>query len=64
MLNDVTFKHVSTVENSADLATRGKPPDELSLMWWNGPSWLSQPMQLWPNSKTPELDTKFQQTER
>ena len=60
MLNDVTFKHVPTEENSADVATRGRPPNELSSMWWNGPSWLSQPMQLWPNSKTPELDTKLQ----
>ena len=50
-----------TEENSAYMATRGKPPDELSSMWWNGPSWLSQPMQLWPNSKTPELDTKLQE---
>jgi len=60
-LNDVTFKHVPTEDNAADMATRGKPPNELSSMWWNGPTWLSLPIQQWPNSKTPELNSTLQQ---
>jgi len=33
VFNDVTFKHVPTKDNAADMATRGKPPNELSSMW-------------------------------
>ena len=43
------------------MATRGQPPSELSSMWWNGPSWLTQPEQQWPDSKTPALDSNTQQ---
>ena len=32
MLKDVIFKNVPTEENSADLATRGKPPNEHELV--------------------------------
>ena len=57
----VTFRHIPSEENPADLATRGKPPSELSSVWWNGPSWLSQPKQQWPDSKIPALDNSLQQ---
>ena len=51
------FRYISTQENPADLATRGKVPSELnSSIWWNGPPWLSKPESLWPESKFPELD--------
>ena len=30
-------------------------------MWSNGPSWLSLPMQQWPNSKTLELDASLEE---
>ena len=56
-LEKVTFKHVSSEDNPADLATRGKSPIELSSsIWWNGPHWLKQPDDQWPNSKTPEVN--------
>ena len=33
------FKHVSSEDNPADLATRGKHPKELtSSIWWMGPT--------------------------
>ena len=53
----VTFKHVPSEDNPADLATRGKSPRELSSsIWWNGPHWLKESEEQWPNSKTPEVD--------
>ena len=33
----VTFRHILSEQNPAYLATRGKPPSELSSLWWNGP---------------------------
>ena len=43
-LKEVTFKHVSSEDNPADLATRGKSPRELtSSIWWMGPTWLKKP---------------------
>ena len=42
-LEEVTFKHVSSEDNPADLATRGKSPKELtSSIWWMGPTWLKK----------------------
>ncbi|XP_044582991.1 uncharacterized protein LOC123264009 [Cotesia glomerata] len=37
--------------NPADCATRGLTPSELinHSLWWNGPSWLAQPAESWPN---------------
>ena len=60
-LEGVTFRHIPSEQNPADMATRGQPPSELSSMWWNGPSWLTQPEQQWPDSKTPALDSNTQQ---
>ena len=57
----VVFKHLSSEQNLADLATRGKPPSELTSMWWNGPSWLNQPEKQWPDQKTPAIDINHQQ---
>ena len=57
LLEGTVFRYISTQENPADLATRGKAPSELnSSIWWNGPPWLSKPESLWPESKFPELD--------
>ena len=38
------WSHVPTLENPADLASRGVAAGELkrSKLWWNGPSWLSE----------------------
>jgi len=55
-LEGLTFAHVASNDNPADMATRGKPPDELSTsMWWKGPPWLASPNQLWPNHE-PVMD--------
>ena len=57
----VAFKHIPSDQNPADWATRGKPPSELTSMWWNGPSWLNEPDKQWPDGKTPALDINHQQ---
>uniref|UniRef100_A0A1I7X854 Bestrophin homolog n=1 Tax=Heterorhabditis bacteriophora TaxID=37862 RepID=A0A1I7X854_HETBA len=41
-------------DNPADIITRGMIPEELvdSKLWWNGPSWLLQSKDLWPDNTT------------
>ena len=54
-LEGATFKHVSSEDNPADMATRGKCPKELtSSTWWMGPTWLKYPEKRWPVFKIPE----------
>ena len=49
-LPKVCFKYVSTEENPADLATRGKTLQELSIsIWWKGPHWLVDHEKEWPD---------------
>lgn len=47
------WKHVKTDDNPADLGTRGCSPQELidSELWWHGPTWLTQSMELWPKPR-------------
>ncbi|XP_075163040.1 uncharacterized protein LOC142235664 [Haematobia irritans] len=47
------WRHVPTIENPADLATRGVTPLELkaSTLWWEGPPWLKGPESYWPVNK-------------
>ncbi|XP_011169784.3 uncharacterized protein LOC105202802 [Solenopsis invicta] len=42
------WNHVGTKENPADLVSRGSDARELcdSLLWWNGPSWLKNHIQV------------------
>ena len=57
-LAGVMFAHVSSKDNPADIATRGMSPDELlTSIWWNGPLWLSKPVQQWPESEHLESDS-------
>ena len=57
LLEGLTFRYIPTQEKPADLATRGKSPSELtSSLWWNGPTWLSEPQSQWPEPKVPEFD--------
>lgn len=43
---------VPTDENPADLASRGIMPNYLQAqrLWWQGPDWLQQETERWPNS--------------
>ena len=52
-LEGVKFAHVISTDNPADMATRGKSPEELSSsIWWNGPIWLTISNQQWPDHET------------
>lgn len=46
------WRHIRTVENPADLLSRGMDPSQLpgTMLWWHGPTWLSQPQERWPRS--------------
>lgn len=45
------WRHVSGSQNPADCASRGLFPHELleHPLWWNGPDWLKQSPDEWPN---------------
>ena len=43
----ITWRHVPTEKNPADVGSRGGEVSKLTTLWWRGPSWLSQP-QDWP----------------
>ncbi len=53
LLPDVTWRHVPTSSNPADLASRGvRAPDlAMSALWWSGPPWLSLHPSQWPATK-------------
>ncbi|XP_026829094.1 uncharacterized protein LOC113562802 [Ooceraea biroi] len=44
------WQYVSTLDNSADCASRGLISDELIShpLWWHGPPWLSLSKEAWP----------------
>ncbi len=44
------WRHVNGLENPADCASRGIFPSELvnHALWWNGPEWLKQTSEHWP----------------
>lgn len=46
-----SWSHIKSEENPADLASRGLMPDEIANceLWWQGPPWLKQPREMWPN---------------
>ena len=52
----ITWRHVPTKENPADLGSRGGQVDD-SKLWWQGPQWLSD-KEKWPTdivtNRTPE----------
>jgi len=50
LTSSVEWRHVSSLENPADLVSRGQMPDEfLNSTWWqNGPNWLYRPQSYWP----------------
>ena len=40
-LTDATWSYVPTKENPSDFGTRGSAPGKLKVLWFKGPSWLS-----------------------
>ena len=44
------WRHIPTREDPADCASRGMMGNEIDSksLWWNGPSWLSQNKEKWP----------------
>ena len=56
----ITWRHVPTQENPADLGSRGGQVDD-SKLWWQGPEWLSD-KEKWPTdivtSRTHESQTE------
>ncbi|XP_023314139.1 uncharacterized protein LOC111693556 [Trichogramma pretiosum] len=58
-LPDACWRHVRTMDNPADCATRGLSPLELSAfpLWWNGPSWLLDEEATWPASVIPSSES-------
>ncbi|XP_055856101.1 uncharacterized protein LOC129919272 [Episyrphus balteatus] len=52
-----SWNHVSSSDNPADCASRGLLPKDLMdyKMWWNGPEWLSQDFDKWPNHREIEV---------
>lgn len=53
------WRYVPTKENPADCASRGISPSNLNNfdLWWNGPTWLRQPKEAWPNQKNLQHST-------
>jgi hypothetical protein len=55
--NPSEWHHCPGKDNPADLATRGITATELmrSEIWWNGASWLSENVKMWPNETTSKI---------
>ena len=51
--NPSQWQHVSTIENPADICTRGASPRQLAedAKWWEGPDWLKESHDHWPKMK-------------
>lgn len=52
LLPPENWRYVSTLQNPADVATRGITPGELadSTLWWSGPKWLASLHSSWLES--------------
>jgi len=61
----VTWRHVPSQSNPADLISRGVEPTALSTstLWWKGPQWLVQQQSRWPttevNTPTDNLEVRY-----
>nr|CAD2195452.1 unnamed protein product [Meloidogyne enterolobii] len=56
--NGIKFGYVNTIDNPADIATRGIMASELEKchIWWEGPDWLKRPENNWPNELNFEIE--------
>ncbi len=50
LLPDITWRHISSNNNPADLLSRGVTATHLQVnnLWWDGPPWLTSPPECWP----------------
>ena len=53
---EISWRHVGTSDNPADLASRGGTVGG-STLWWNGPSWLANEDKWPPNPTTSSSET-------
>ena len=55
---NIKFRHVTTIQNLADLATRGLSTEDLinNDLWWHGPSWLTDNPTKWPSWNFQQID--------
>ena len=58
ILPQSNWNHVSSVENPADIASRGFSASHLvkSSLWWIGPAWWLAPEDNWPDSQPNYFD--------
>ena len=49
--SNVNVRYVSSIENPADIPTRGQTVHKLknNKLWWKGPDWCSRPYNEWPS---------------
>lgn len=51
------WKHVSTLENPADLISRGVTQEMVNLqLWWQGPQWFQHLATSWPSLREVEMN--------
>ncbi|KAJ8982167.1 hypothetical protein NQ317_013952 [Molorchus minor] len=60
------WRHVSSSDNPADIISRGIEPSELvnAQLWWQGPTWLSQNAEAWPETLGITLENEFSETRK
>lgn len=51
-VGNISWRHVRSADNPADLGSRGCNPQELlsNSLWWHGPAWLVKAPEEWPKS--------------
>lgn len=62
LTNNSQWHHVESINNPADLASRGLYPSDLqsSRLWWSGPDFLSKPIDIiTDNLKLPETEIEL-----